>query len=194
MKSIAGELTPVYEYFERYPYTCLEQRVSKALGLGSEQLWKSVDASLPNYLDRDGLARYFPSDSLYGSDALTAYVVQIADAAQYKWPEEGLARMLGGLEAFATGKITRGSALPTADLTVRKLAAIEALARHGGARPEMLDSITNDPPLWPPSALIDWNGILHRVQKAPDRDKRLKKAMSQLRARLHFQGTGMSFS
>jgi uncharacterized protein YfaS (alpha-2-macroglobulin family) len=194
IKSIAGELTPVYEYFERYPYTCLEQRVSKAIGLGSEALWKSIAASLPNYLDRDGLAKYFPSDSLSGSDALTAYLVQIADAARYKWPEDELARMLGGLEAFATGKITRGSALPTADLTVRKLAAIEALARHGRARPEMLDSITVDPPLWPTSALIDWIGILQRVEKAPQREQRLKDAMSQLRARLNFQGTVMSFS
>ena len=194
MKSIAGELTPVYEYFERYPYICLEQRVSKAIGLGSEALWKSVAATLPNYLDRDGLAKYFPSDSLSGSDALTAYVVQIADAARYTWPEDELTRMLGGLEAFATGKITRGSALPTADLTIRKLAAIEALARHGRARPEMLDSITIDPPLWPTSALIDWIGILQRVQKVPQRDERLKDAMSQLRARLNFQGTVMSFS
>ena len=39
--------------------------------------------------------------------------------------------MLTGLEAFATGRIVRDSALPTADLTVRKLAAIEALSRHG---------------------------------------------------------------
>jgi alpha-2-macroglobulin len=194
MKSIAGELTPVYEYFERYPYTCLEQRVSKAIGLGSEALWRSVSASVPNYLDRDGLAKYFPSDSLLGSDALTAYLIQIADAAQYKWPEESLTRMLGGLESFATGKIIRGSALPTADLTIRKLAVIEALARHGRARPEMLDSITIDPPLWPTSALVDWIGILQRVKNAPQRDQRLKDALSQLRARLNFQGTVMTFS
>ena len=194
MKSIAGELTPVYEYFERYPYTCLEQRVSKAIGLGSETLWRSIGASVPNYLDRDGLAKYFPSDSLYGSDALTAYVIQIADAAQYKWPEESLERMLGGLESFATGKITRGSALPTADLTIRKLAAIEALARHGRAKPQMLDSMTIDPPLWPTSALVDWIGILQRVKNAPQRDQRLKDALSQLRARLNFQGTVMTFS
>src|SRR6185503_21168482 len=61
MKSIAGELTPVYEYFERYPYNCLEQRTSKAIGMGSEAHWKSIVAGVPNYLDRDGLAKYFPS-------------------------------------------------------------------------------------------------------------------------------------
>ncbi|HEX5611132.1 MAG TPA: alpha-2-macroglobulin family protein, partial [Burkholderiales bacterium] len=194
MKSLAGELTPVYEYFERYRYTCFEQRVSKAIGLGNEDLWRSITASVPNYLDRDGLVKYFPSDRLLGSDALTAYVLQIADAAQYRWPEESLNRMLGGLEAFATGRIQRGSALPTADLTLRKLAAIEALARHGRAKKDMLDSITIDPALWPTSALIDWIGILQRLPGATQREQRFKEAMSQLRARLNFQGTVMSFS
>jgi uncharacterized protein YfaS (alpha-2-macroglobulin family) len=194
MRSLAGELTPVYEFFERYRYTCFEQRVSKAIGLGSEELWRAVTASLPNYLDRDGLVKYFPSASLLGSDVLTAYVLQVAHAAQYQWPEESLNRMLGGLEAFATGRIRRGSALPTADLTLRKLAAIEALARHGRARREMLESITVDPPLWPTSALLDWIGILQRLPAVPQRGERLNEAMRQLRARLNFQGTVMSFS
>jgi alpha-2-macroglobulin len=194
IKSLAGELTPVYEFFERYSYVCFEQRASKAIGLGSQDLWRSVAASLPAHLDHDGLVKYFASDWLLGSDALTAYVVQVADAAGYEWPQQGLARMLDGLEAFATGKITRGSALPTADLTVRKLAAIEALARHGRARAQMLDSISVDPPLWPSSALIDWIGILKRVDHVPDGEARLREALSQLRARLNFQGTAMTFS
>jgi len=138
--------------------------------------------------------KYFPSDRLEGSDALTAYVVQIADAAGYEWPEDGLRRMLDGLEAFAAGRIARGSALPTADLTVRKLAAIEALARHKRAKPQLLDSISIDPPLWPTSGLIDWIGILQRVDGIPKREALLEQAMSQLRARLNFQGTVMSFS
>ncbi len=194
MKSLAGELTPVYEFFERYPYVCYEQRVSKAIGMGDEAMWKSVAAGLPGYLDRDGLVKYFPSDWLEGSDALTAYVVQVAEAAGYAWPEQGLERMLGGLEGFATGRIVRGSALPTADLTFRKLAAIEALARHGRANAGMLDSITIDPPLWPTSALIDWIGILQRVKGIARQEERLKEALSQLRARLNFQGTVMTFS
>ena len=59
-------MTGVREYFARYPYTCLEQRASKAIGLGDDALWNAVAASLPNYLDRDGLARYFPADWLAG--------------------------------------------------------------------------------------------------------------------------------
>src|SRR5207244_1105728 len=82
----------------------------------------------------------------------------------------------------------RGSALHTADLTVRKLAAIEALARHGRASAAMLESITVDPALWPTSALIDWIGILQRVEDIPERETHLAEALSQLRARINFQG------
>jgi uncharacterized protein YfaS (alpha-2-macroglobulin family) len=77
---------------------------------------------------------------------------------------------------------------------VRKLAAIEALARHQRARVAMLDSIAIDPPLWPSSALIDWIGILQRVGGIAGGDTRLREALSQLRARLNFQGTAMTFS
>jgi uncharacterized protein YfaS (alpha-2-macroglobulin family) len=194
MGSLGSELSAVREYFARYPYTCLEQRTSKAIGLGDDALWSAISAGLPNYLDRDGLARYFPIDTLDGSDALTAYLVQIASASGREWPEDALSRMLTGLESFATGRIVRGSALPTADLTVRKIAAIEALARHGRARPNMLDSISIDPALWPTSALLDWIGTLQRVNAIPERTQRLDEALGLLRGRMNFQGTVMMFS
>src|SRR6185436_6513699 len=103
-------------------------------------------------------------------------------------------RMLDGLTAFATGRIVRGSALPTADLAIRKLAAIEALARHGRAKPQMLDAIAIDPARWPTSALLDWIGILQRVEGVKDRAARREEALSMLRSRLNFQGTAMTFS
>ncbi len=58
----------------------------------------------------------------------------------------------------------------------------------------MLDSIAVDPASWPTSALIDWIGILKRVDGVPRRAERLKEALGLLRARLNFQGTVMTFS
>ena len=194
MGTLGSELTAVREYFAKYPYTCLEQRVSKAVGLADDKLWETLGASLPSYLDRDGLARYFPTDRLPGSDTLTSYLVQIAADSGREWPESVRNRMLNGLEAFVTGRIIRYSALPTADLTIRKLAAIEALARHDRARPAMLEPITIDPALWPTSALVDWIGILKRVNGIPKRAERLNEALGLLRARINFQGTVMTFS
>jgi uncharacterized protein YfaS (alpha-2-macroglobulin family) len=194
MGSLAGEQSALREWFRYYPYTCLEQRASKAIGLRDDRLFDSVGASLPNYLDRDGLARYFPSDSLEGSDVLTAYLVQVAHADGRSWPEDSLERMLRGLEAFATGKISRDGAFAAPDLAIRKLAVIEALSRHDRARPEMIQAIAIDPARWPTSAVIDWIGILQRVPSIPDAVNKREQALSILRSRTNFQGTVMTFS
>ena len=191
---LAAELDGVREYMSRYPYTCLEQRVSRAVALRDEVLWRATMNTLPAHLDRDGLARYFPADSLEGSDALTTYVLAIAEEAGWEIPEGARERMLRGLGGFVDGRVVRYSRLPTADLAIRKVAAIEALARYNGAEPKMLDSIALEPNLWPTSAVIDWLGVLDRLQKVPRRAERLAEAKQILRSRLNFQGTTMGFS
>jgi hypothetical protein len=90
--------------------------------------------------------------------------------------------------------VVRHSALPTADLAIRKLAAIEALARHGAARPEWLASIPLEPEMWPTSALLDWLGILARMPQLPERGARRAEALRILRARLDLNGTRLAFS
>jgi uncharacterized protein YfaS (alpha-2-macroglobulin family) len=187
-------LDAVREYMARYPYTCLEQKVSQAVALRDPRRWDEVMRELPAYLDEDGLLRYFASDWLPGEDALTAYVLQIADEAGWPIPAHLAERLRKGLRDFVEGRVVRDSALPTADLTLRKLAAIEALARQGEARPEWLGALSIDPKLWPTSALLDWLGILARVESVPDRDARRAEAEGWLRARMDFQGTRLGFS
>ncbi|MGH8328598.1 MAG: alpha-2-macroglobulin family protein, partial [Steroidobacteraceae bacterium] len=187
-------LDGVREYMQRYPYSCLEQRVSQAIALESRGRWRVVMAALPAYMDDDGLLKYFPIDPLPGDDGLTAYVLSIA--AEAGWPIDpgSRGRMLQALTAFVAGRIVRYSALPTADLSLRKLQAIDALARYGAAEPHMLDSITLEPNLMPTSALLDWIGILERTPGVPQSDEKLTQAIGLLRARLTFPGTIMGFS
>lgn len=184
----------IAEYMARYPYTCLEQKASQAIALRDKSRWNSVMAQLPAYLDRDGLLKYFPSDWLAGSDVLTAYLLAIAHEAGWEPPEKPRARMIEALKGFVTGRIVRDSALPTADLSIRKLAAVDALARYGEATPELLDSIAIEPNLWPTSAVLDWYGILARLENLPEREQRKQEAEQILRARLNFQGSTLGFS
>jgi uncharacterized protein YfaS (alpha-2-macroglobulin family) len=102
--------------------------------------------------------------------------------------------MLEALRRFVAGRLVRGSALPTADLAIRKLAAVEALSRYGAADAAMLDSIPIEPNLWPTSALQDWLGVLARVPGIPDGAGRARAAEQIVRSRLNFQGTTMGFS
>lgn len=187
-------LEGVREYMGRYPYTCLEQNLSRAVALRDAALWTSWAGRLPAYMDRDGLLRYFPTDLLDGDDTLTAYVLAIAHEAGYELADADRERLVEALTRFVNGRIVRRSALPTADLTIRKLAAIEALSRYGAATPAMLDSLQLSPQLWPTSAVIDWLGVLDRVPGVPRAAQRRAEALGILRTRLNFQGTTMGFS
>lgn len=187
-------LDGVREYMSEYPYTCLEQNLSRAVALRDRALWDTWLERLPAYLDRDGLLRYFPSDSIDGDDTLTAYVLAIASEAGYPIDDAVRLRLIDALSRFVSGRIVRRSALPSADLTIRKLAAIDALSRYGAANPAMLDSLDLAPTLWPTSAVIDWLGILDRVEGVPRAVDRRREALGILRARLNFQGTTLGFS
>ena len=194
---LTGSLPGIRRYFETYPFICLEQKASKAVGLRDKALWATVAAALPTYLDSDGLASYFPpqaADGARGSDRLTAYVLAAAHEAGFELPEGARTRMLDGLTAFVEGRIERKFWSPRADLDVRKLAAIEALSRHGRAQARMLGSINITPQLWPTAALLDWVSTLRRVKGVPDQARRLDEAQQVLRSRLTYAGTTLRFS
>ncbi len=191
--SLVNGLEGVFRYMRMYPYICLEQKVSRAVALRDPAMWESIVNELPAYLDHDGLLKYFP-DMSRGSDCLTAYVMSVSHEAQFAIPESTRTRILGGLKGFADGKIIRYSSMPTADLALRKMAAIEALSRYGEADPAPLTSFAIEPNLWPTSGVIDWFNVLNRVQDVPRREQRIVQADQILRSRLNFQGTVMTFS
>ncbi|PIF89212.1 hypothetical protein CLU86_0079 [Acidovorax sp. 62] len=199
---LAEGLPGVRDWWAAYPFACLEQKTSKAVGLRDGKLWQTVVAQLPTYLDSDGLANYFPprsGDANTGSDTLTAYVLAATHEAAaidpaFALPDEARAPMERGLIAFIEGRIQRNFWSPRKDLDMRKLAAIEALSRYGKAQGRMVSSITIAPNQWPTHSVIDWVNVLKRVADVPERDKRLAEAMQILRARLSFQGTKLIFS
>ena len=75
-----------------------------------------------------------------------------------------------------------------------KLAAIEALARYGRARPKMLGSINLTPNVWPTAAVIDWLRILKKLDGIANQARRLEEANQILRSRLSYAGTALEFS
>ncbi|OWT53417.1 alpha-2-macroglobulin family protein [Candidimonas nitroreducens] len=195
--TLAGGLPGVRQWFERYPYTCLEQLTSIALGLHSAQRWQTLQQRIASYVDADGLLSYFPG-MRYGSAVLTAYVLTASNEAQalglpYTLPEPVLQSMRRGLLAFVQGKIQRRAWAPQRDLDERKLLALEALSRIGAVTPALLDSIAIAPDRWPTSAVIDWLAVLQRVPAIPGRAAKLQKATQVLRARLLDRGTEMVF-
>ncbi|WP_233208298.1 alpha-2-macroglobulin family protein [Pollutimonas subterranea] len=196
--SLAGPLPGVQEWFADYPYTCLEQQSSRAIGMNDVSAWRDIMHRLPDYLDDDGLVAYFPGGHA-GNEVLTAYLLVAAHEAQslglpYALPEASRQAMARGLLAFVQGKLVRRRWAPRNDLDVRKLAALEALSRYGLAKPRMLDSIAIDPNGWPTSALIDWMAILQRVPGIAQQSARLDQVGDIIRARLSVRGTTSVFA
>ncbi|MEO6985245.1 MAG: alpha-2-macroglobulin family protein, partial [Paralcaligenes sp.] len=195
--SLAGGLPGVKQWFLNYPYTCLEQLSSVALGVRSVKRWQALMQGLPNYLDNDGLLMYFPG-MRHGSEVLTAYVLAASNEAQalglpFALPPTVQESMQRGLLAFVQGKIVRRYWSPQEDLDVRKLLALEALSRVGQVNARLLDSIVIKPNSWPTSAVIDWLSLLQRVPSIPDRAARLAQATQILQARMVARGTEIVF-
>jgi uncharacterized protein YfaS (alpha-2-macroglobulin family) len=191
--TLVGGLDGVREWMRRYPYTCLEQMVSRAVALRDRARWDALAERLPAYLDDEGLLKYFPT-MVWGSEVLTAYVLALSHEAGWPIPEAPRERMQEALRHFVEGTLRRGSPLPTTDLSIRKLAALEALSRYGAAEPKLLGTVTIEPVLWPTSAVLDWRTLLHRLPSIPGRSRRLAEAEQILRARLTLSGTTMGFA
>ncbi|PND40341.1 alpha-2-macroglobulin [Paucibacter aquatile] len=200
-RRLGGDLPGPRRFFETYPYSCLEQQTSKALGLHDAALWQSVLAAMPSYLDSDGLAHYFPprpDEASRGSERLTAYLLAASHEAGRDIPPALREKLLQGLTAYIDGRISRSSWSPRGaeiDADVRRLAVLEALSRYGRATPAGLSTV-NAKALasWPTAAVIDWLNIHKRMAQAPQRAQRLAEAQALLRSRVLYQGTVLRFS
>lgn len=192
-RQLAASMPGVRDYMAAYPYTCFEQRTSKAVALADEKMWAGVAATLPAHLDGDGLLKYFATMGR-GDDALTAYVLSVADEAGFPIDPEQRERMEAALVAFVEGRIVRGSGLRTGELAVRKIAALQALSRSQPIRQDWLQSFRIEPNLWPTSAVIDWYLVLLRSEGLERRAELLAQAQHILRSRLNLGGTAMGFS
>lgn len=180
-------------FFEEYPFSCLEQRTSKAIGLNDLKLWGQLGNQLPSYLDSDGFARYFPGEG-DGSEVLTTYVLLVAREAGYAFPDGVERRMEEALAGFVEGRKQRKSWTLREDLTERKLAAIYALARRERAKASWLSSLTIKPEALTTTALLDWYGTLKALKDIPERGSRLQAAEAQLKARLVYSGARLGFA
>ena len=191
--SLAAGRDGIDRAMHQYPYFCLEQQVSIAVALQDAERWRDVMEALPSYLDGDGFARFFPV-ATPGSEVLTSYLLAISDAAKWEIPPAARDRMLGALTRFVEGSVTRSETIHAADLPLRKLAAVEALARHGRATPAMVGAIAVQPMLLTNGGLLDWLSVLDRVPSIPQRDAKRNQANTVLRARLDLQGTTLGFA
>ncbi len=195
--SLAGTLPGVHDWLAAYPYTCMEQLSSKAVGLQDPGAWQALMKRLPAYQADSGLLSYFPGGR--GSVVLTAQLIEVTLQTQalgwpYALPAAARERMLAALQDFVFGRLEPHDWAPVDDLFWRKLIAIDALVRAGAWQPGMLDSFALDVSDWPSAAVVTWLSILQHVPDMADREALLAHADAVLRARLSRHGTSLVLS
>jgi uncharacterized protein YfaS (alpha-2-macroglobulin family) len=189
--SLLPPLDGVRRYMLDYPFSCIEQRASKAVVAGDAGAWNRIAADMPAYVDRDGLLRYFPEERMDGSIALTAYILSITAEAGYAIPDDQKARLIAALQSVVEGRLTRDTAW-AADARVDKLAALAALARNGASTPALLGQIGMAPADMQSSALIDW---LTALVRTPGADPAIiARAEAELRKRIAYEGSRFDFT
>ena len=189
--SLAGGLEGVRDYLRDYPFECLEQKTSRAVGLRDTARWEAAMRLLPVLLDDSGLARYwaYPGE---GSVALTAQLLSISAASQFIIPEGARTRLLEALVELAEGRGVLPGARYAGDHLLLRLQVVEALARHGRATPAMVADLLRSPEAWPTSALLDALSIVQHVA-APEGAPWRTRLGAMLRNRLIYNGTRASF-
>jgi uncharacterized protein YfaS (alpha-2-macroglobulin family) len=185
-------------FFETYPFSCLEQKTSVAIGLHDAKRWTEIVDSLPSLLDNHGLARYFPGDGP-GSVALTAYVLDMALLSATPLPAETRTRMEEALVAYVEGRFQHKLWAPGQNdaLLTNKLVALEALTRSGRTTANIAraaSALELNLPRLPTSSLIDAWLLAKRLPGLPERTAKLAATELELRNRLSYSGGRLAFS
>ncbi|RVU05944.1 alpha-2-macroglobulin [Novosphingobium umbonatum] len=191
--SLAAPLDGVRRYMREYPWNCFEQRLSRLVATGDGGAWAPLAASLPTYLDGDGLLRYWPDSNAKGSTELTAYVLSMTSAAGLAVPEPARGRMVEALRRVVEGRLTAERAIRTDERLVR-IAALSALARAGAADPALVARIDMVPAAMPTSTLAQWIVALDRLPRAPRAGALRAAAEGELRRRLVWAGTRLDLA
>lgn len=183
---LGGSAAGIKEFWNNYEFNCLEQQVSRAISLNDKKAWEKIENKLGVYIDENGLLKYFPNSQSDGDVALTAYVLAIAHEAGFSFSEENEAKMLGGLQQYAEGKLKEKNAFNRADDSLKKVSAFEVLSRYRRLDQNLLSSVDYQGANWPLYALVEWYQIHLWEKNIPGREKVLANVEAQLRNRFYF--------
>ncbi len=189
--TLAPPLAGVRAYMTAYPYNCFEQRLSRIVALGDVAGWSALAGEIPTYQAPDGLLRYWPSETLNGSEALTAYVLSITSEAGLPIPEGSRAKMIEGLKAVVDGRVRHED---YGDVRLQRVAAFAALARAGAATPAMLGQIGLPIGEMQTAQLADYLVALDKVPGLANATALKGAAQAELRKRLVYEGTRLDLS
>lgn len=192
-KSLMDSTSTIKDYMKKYPYTCVEQQISKAIILKDRESWDKLMEKLPTYMDENGFIKYFPS-MMRGSTTLTSYLLSISEESKFSIPDITKKNLETALNNFVTGTVIQNGVLETADLNIRKLQSLEALSKINSNYANLVLTLKLNINQLPTSSLIDYWSILENSKSIADKEDRIKQIENIIKSRLNYQGTKIKFS
>lgn len=194
--SLVQGLGGVRTYMEEYPYSCLEQRTSKAIALDDKKAMTKIIKDMPSYIDGDGLLKFFDWPSGCGSAQLTHYILDITHENKIVLPKNISNQLIKGLNNAIAGRLTCNSWWAAFEKgkahDEQNIQLMESLSRYKELDLKLIDSLNVTPNLWATETLVNWAMILKNETKLAKRDERLKEVNAIIRARVNFQGSTMN--
>lgn len=195
-KSLVSGLTGVKSYMEEYPYSCLEQQVSKAIVANDKKEISRIVKGLMTYQDEDGLLRFFSNNYSCGSSMLSVYILSIFRENKIEIPLDVKNKVLEGLRHSLDGNLKCHvwweSYLKHDFYDQEKIKILSALSYEPNFRDELLQSIKIVPNEWTTEAVLYFKQILKNVPSFKDHDALLSQVNNILKSRANFQGTIMN--
>lgn len=158
--SLLGQTEELSQWFSEYPYTCYEQLAAIAVGLDDQQAWDKLMLELPQYLDAQGLVKYFPVSRGKGSVNLSAYILSLSAHAKrigltFELPQAHKERILTALVAAFEGRLA--NELPNNQWRwSHRLAALTALAEYGQVTARTAHAFYEQNTRWNMSDWVNW--------------------------------------
>lgn len=158
--SLLGQSEELSQWFSNYTYTCYEQLAAVAVGLEDQQAWDKLMLELPQYLDAQGLVKYFPVTGVRGSTNLSAYLLSLSSHAkrvglEFEIPQTHKERILTALIAAFEGRLDKD--LPNDQWrSSYRLAALTTLAEYGQVTARTAWSFYEQNDDWNMSDWVNW--------------------------------------
>ncbi|MDV6235058.1 MG2 domain-containing protein [Leptospira ellisii] len=185
-----GAVLSARDHMSRYPYACLEQKLSKAISAGSQKDWEQIMDQLGSYMDGDGLLKFFPS-SIYGSEILTAYLFILSSESGFKIPDPTREVLIEALNRYSRDLIYRSSHVTNTDTRLKKIIVLDALSRFAPIGDDIVRSIQTDPKILPTEILVSLRNVYSRSNSFKNQIPALDVL---LRSRFRIQGTSYNFA
>ncbi|TGK13359.1 peptidase inhibitor [Leptospira stimsonii] len=184
-----GAILAAKETMSRYPYSCLEQKLSKSVAAGSQKDWDQIMDQLSSYMDGDGLLKFFPS-SWYGSEILTAYLLILSSESGFKIPEATRETLIEALNRYSKDLIFRSSYISNTDTRLKKIIVLDAISRFSALSDESIRAVQTDPKILPSDILISLRNIYSRSNTFKNQ---IPAIDILLKSRFRIQGTSYNF-